>query len=525
MITSHFPVKEENFWKVNKFFLLLFVIFVAIHAGILLWMRIYPFVDLSFHLAAATIYRHIHDEGNQFSQYYYLDTFLKPNTFHLWFCSLSIFPSVEFANKVYYTIYVLLFPLAIVLIIKHLKGNIWIALLALILLYNYSMVFGFAGYTMAMPSVMFCYYFFLKSIDSKSYWSIIMLAAWLVMLFFMHALVTLFCIGVVSVGTIFIYRNERRKLWTRLLVIVPALIIIAYWWSTSQRDSDMIGFLKEYYSTQYFPEIWKRINFLYYDNLVLFKGIAGNIAGTFFSMFIYLPLGYVLTTQKEKIKNSLKDPQIVFAWMIFLFSAAGHLFLPPRIPDQEILFERFSVFESLGAIILISIYLPARHQRTIKVAVIFAVSLHCLLWVNFFIGFEKKTEAFTENIFPEDTRNVRVASIIGDCFYQKMQSYIMFSDYYITWKKGIAVTSIIDYRFGSVRRKVDEHILPRFNHWMANKGVYHKEYNEMEYILTNDELPACFKDSLADFTEVKRQGNWKLLKNTKVRHVTRQGNS
>ena len=62
-------------------------------------VRIYPFVDVPNHLALANIYRYYGQPTNQFAQFYNLNTFLKPNTFHLFFCGSKIFPSVEFGNK------------------------------------------------------------------------------------------------------------------------------------------------------------------------------------------------------------------------------------------------------------------------------------------------------------------------------------------------------------------------------------------------------------------------------------------
>ncbi len=148
-------------------FLTIFSILLAAHLLIMAWMRMYPFVDLSFHLAAATIYRHINDPGNLFKEFYTVDSFLKPNTFHLWFCSLPFFKDVETGNKFFYLLYTLLLPTSVFLIVKELKGNLWVVLLSTMLLYNYNTTFGCVGYTFAIPVVLLICYFFLKTLNLK----------------------------------------------------------------------------------------------------------------------------------------------------------------------------------------------------------------------------------------------------------------------------------------------------------------------------------------------------------------------
>ena len=120
--------------------------------------RLYPFLDAPNHLAMATIYRYYGEPTNQFASYYAIDTSLKPNVAHLFFCGSELFPSVEFANKVFYCLYMLLFPLSILLVIKKIGGNQWFSLLSFLFLYNINVMYGFNGFVIAMPFVMFTLY-------------------------------------------------------------------------------------------------------------------------------------------------------------------------------------------------------------------------------------------------------------------------------------------------------------------------------------------------------------------------------
>ena len=95
---------------------------------VLMWSaRLYPFTDVPNHLGLATVYRHYGEPSNHFNELYALNLSLKPNTLHLYFVSLRIFPSVEFGNKVFYCLYVIVFPLSMLFAIRRFGGNPWFA--------------------------------------------------------------------------------------------------------------------------------------------------------------------------------------------------------------------------------------------------------------------------------------------------------------------------------------------------------------------------------------------------------------
>ena len=100
---------------------------------VLIWtVRLYPFIDLP-----ATSIRYYGEPGNRFAEFYSIGSFLlKPNVAHILFCSSSLFPTVEFANRIYYSLYVILFPLSILFIIWYLGGAAHYSLLSFLLIYN-----------------------------------------------------------------------------------------------------------------------------------------------------------------------------------------------------------------------------------------------------------------------------------------------------------------------------------------------------------------------------------------------------
>jgi len=126
----------------GKYFITIFSLFIILHIILICSLRIYPFIDLPNHLSEATILRYYNDGTNEFSKFYSIHLFPKPNIFHMVFCSLKIFPSPEAGNTLFYSLYVLLLPLSILLVIKKIGGNPWFSLLAFPFIYNYNVSCG-----------------------------------------------------------------------------------------------------------------------------------------------------------------------------------------------------------------------------------------------------------------------------------------------------------------------------------------------------------------------------------------------
>ena len=170
----------------------MFFIFIILHLFLILNQRIYPFVDMPSHLAAATIFRYYNEPTNQFEKYYSIDMFPKPNIFYILFCSLKIFPSVEFANKIFLCIYAILLPLSVLLIIKKMKGNLWFSLLSFLFLYNFNLGWGFVNFIISIPFILLFIYFLIDYHHKKDIKGKVILTVFFLFLFLLHALAALF---------------------------------------------------------------------------------------------------------------------------------------------------------------------------------------------------------------------------------------------------------------------------------------------------------------------------------------------
>ncbi|MBT4483246.1 MAG: hypothetical protein HOC71_06170, partial [Candidatus Latescibacteria bacterium] len=295
-------VDKEIYIKNNRLFYSVFCFMILLHIILMASLRLYPFTDVPNHLASSTIVRYYDNPSNQFNEYYALDTFPKPNVFHLFFCSLSIFPSVETANKVFYCLYVLLLPLSLFLLIRKLEGDIWFSMLSFLILYNFSVKWGFVGFTLALPFILLMCYCFINSMESNTVWRRVVLMVLFTVLFFVHVIATLFCLFLFFLFVLNLSRKSYAKALKESIVVIPPLALIGLWWTSygSRSGPSTLEYLLNYYKDIHFPTIPGRIISLFsMDNAHMFEGNPGTAIGIFFSLVIIVPLLYRLVWYRK----------------------------------------------------------------------------------------------------------------------------------------------------------------------------------------------------------------------------------
>jgi len=208
-------------------------------------------------LAAATIYRHLGEPGNQFSQFYSIPTVLTSNIFSPGIYRSRIFPSVEFGNKVFYVLYVVLLPVATLLLIRKLGGNVWFALLSFAMLYNFNTHWGYCDYTLGIPVILFLVLQLVYYTEKPTLLKAVSLSLLLILLFFHTCPTRVLCS---------MFRPDRRarclpgqtpETWRRLLILVPVLVLLVHAaMNTDKAQSHAV--ISKYYRSQYFQTLWER---------------------------------------------------------------------------------------------------------------------------------------------------------------------------------------------------------------------------------------------------------------------------
>lgn len=495
--------KEIYFYGILAFFILL-------NAYWMLSLRILPFIDLPFHLSSSTIYRYFDNPEYHFKEFYEIPTVLKSNNFHLLFTSLKIFPDVETANKIFYLLYVLIFPLSILFLIKEIGGNKWFVLLSFLFLYNHNTHWGFTGFTISVPVIFFFIAYLIRYLDKQNFKLLFILFLFLLLIFSMHFQNALFMCFLYLVSVLVTFRKNLLKAIAPLLILLPLFIImlIVYLGDAKGNYESLLPFLLRYVREEFIPGIPVKLQmFLVADNFYFTKNLVlGSIYAVIFSLTIIIPS--VLFIFKRKSYNTIKSvPLPVVVLLIAAF--AFYFILPADIPGQNVVNQRFTVFIFLALLTVASLLKLNLKQEKIFIAVtILIVFFQFTVVSKYYYDFEMETKIFTEKIFPDSPDKVIYGYFLDYKFYTR-PVYLHFHNYYTVWKKGIT-GGIVDYRYGIIRRKAGYMELPIYHEWVADKkDLDEKEYRNIDFILSKSDTVPIFNG----FKLQSKTGTWYMLEN------------
>jgi len=513
---------KDSFW-------IFFIILLCIHAILVLQIDFFPFADVPSHLAEGVIYKYYNQASNLFNQYYTLNYKFYPNTFHLFFFALPIFPDVEVANKVLHLFLVVTLPILVLLIIKELNGNRWFAIISFILVYNYNLTFGFTGNAIANNVVLLILLLWLRAVSNQSRYvrNMVFISLLLLVVYFSHAMVALFCMMMVGSFLLYRYRTNFKGLVLNSFVLVPLGLLVVYWWFVLQKSAENSAgftteetstgaFMKEYYKHEYLQTFLIRAKFMVADNAQLFNGPLGKIVALLLAFIILVPFIIIAykyffnrnNAQQQGLFPAI-DEKMVYVFILLLVSCFCYFLLPQRIPGQEPLYERFSTI-LLFALIFIACKAPQVDNRIFAYAAILVAFAHLVLWGQYFYQFDQENKGFAE-VLPKD--NTKKLSYMNyDPYYRGRMIYDHFQNYFIVRDKGISTTRIIDYRFGMIRRKASGG-LP-YQAYMYYNESPREMIAKSDYLLVRGDIAARDQkilDSLNTFRKVKDVNKWHLL--------------
>ena len=495
----------------NRSYALVLAGMIIIHICLLTTLRIFPMTDLPFHLAVATIHKHYGEVSNHFAEYYSVDLFPKPNCLHPLFCGLRIFPGVEFGNKVYYGIYLVLLPVSVLLIIRKIRGNPWISLLSLLLLYNLSFRWGFAGHTMAIPLVLLTLYFHLRTLSDPRPIFRVLVAVFLVGLYFVHSEASLFCALALLGSILFHYRRSAAILGRELLPLIPLAVIVLWWvgW-VSRTEGHVLGGLLTYYKTEFLPTIAERGELLYVDHRHLFAGLAGRVIGTLFSLIIVGPLVVGLVRHWRSFRESLARPELKSVLVFMFITLLCYWLLPPRLPGVVCIYRRLSVFILAWAVVLLAAVYSRRLPRLAVLALCGAVLFHVVLWGDYFRDFRADTKSFTREVLPQDSRDKTLIGLILDWQFRGVPIYLHFADYYVVWDLGITKSRFTQFKYVNVWPKKPQEWPPVATEDGSSASQLMKAYSSSDFILVRAEPGRIPHSYLRNFDFKKQSGEWSL---------------
>lgn len=491
------------------------LILAVLSAGTLLFARLIPGVDLPNHLAVATIVRYAGDLGNSFTDFFHVEAFLRPCIFHPTFCSFSIWPSVEFANRILLTIYAMALPLTVMMVIRRVGGSMWLGLLSLLLIHNFNMSWGFVGFTMAIPVVLLILRQILDYMTAPTMKRAVVLAALCLFLYTVHVLALLFVFVLLPLATIFVYGINWRRLWTTIAIMAPSAILVAWWWWLQPTyGNSTLHHLHNYYANAFLSYLSLRpMELLTLDNYFLFSGNRGFIAAIVSGGVIVVSVVLAVFYNRAELRQRMRTVNARVLASYFTASLACFALLPHKLPGEPYIYQRFSC-HLLLALLLAGAYFAGRKVPfALRYSVLGCATVSVILWSGYVRDFDRQNAEFSKSVFADiDTRQPAAALIFDDEF-RGQPLYMQFANYYIVWNHGIMTTSIVDYRFGLVRRRVTSDVLPIYNPIVGRfPSAFDPASIEVPYVVTRGSAPVSIRPAIDAMTIVQRTGEWAVYR-------------
>jgi hypothetical protein len=251
---------------------------------------------------------------------------------------------------------------------------------------------------------------------------------------------------------------------------------------------------------------------LFLDNYTVLGGRTGIAVGLLFSLVIIVPTLYLLVRRRSgrEQPHGLGSTIVV---TFFITSLLCYLVLPRDLPGQTILYQRFSALVLLSVIVLgARMGRNARNRFAVPLVILLCIG-HFALWAEHFISFNRENSGFTGDFLRGVRSGGTLAGIVFDYRYRGNPAYIHFPNYYIVWRRGIACTKLVDYRFGIVRRRADGESLPRYDEWAGRFDSYDGRYRNLGYLLVRGAPTERALRRLERFRSIYASGKWTLYEN------------
>lgn len=523
----HMSSGTWRFWR--RFF---WVLMLSINCAGLVFLRTYPFTDLPNHLAEATIFKYDGDPSTPLGTAFTSQvTWYRPAIAHIVICSL--FPSVEWGNTLLYLLYVVAVPGLVVLISKQCGSDSTIPMLSVLTLWNFNVMWGFAGYTLAIPLVLLSFYIHVTGILRPSRWTSFMLALVFLALFWFHVLAFLFaglCYVCVEIAHAVASRPARATPWGQGMPLLPACALLIVWnvRGFEIRQQSTLKFLKEYYLHHFLPDLPHRLSSLFIiDGQAVASGGYGRLTAWCFSA-VLIALGAVCIYRMRHRSVQVSFPQ-TFTLLFALVALLCYCLLPAAIPGQNFVYQRFGVIVLLGMICVLSWAVPMFWSGLPRYAAVIAAAAYSLVWLDYFLEFHQVSSEFVE-FFPRDraVAESSVAALICDADFRGHASLVHYNNYQIIWNKGLATTKLAEYRFGAIRRGVNT--LPPYDEWIGSAeggdtaaavGRLAPEidsYKSCDYLMAHGDIALDLLRTRSDYVVVRRSKTWMLAKHIPENH-------
>jgi hypothetical protein len=195
-----------------------------------------PMLDTPNHLALVRAWHSFNDPTFQIADYYTLR--IRPVPYILFYASLHLMmfvTSIEVANKLFLSLYLILFPLSILALARALKRSPWLAVGAFALAFNQNWIYGFSSYLMGTCFMFFSWALLIRYLSEGGRVRVALLCGSTLLAYLGHVM-PWFCAGLGSIALLLIEWRRWRRGLVAAAAMLPSLILAIATYIQEQQD-------------------------------------------------------------------------------------------------------------------------------------------------------------------------------------------------------------------------------------------------------------------------------------------------
>ena len=308
-----------------------------------IWLfKYFPSQDGPSHIENAYTLLHYFDHDALYNQYYDLNLDFVPNWLsHIELALLMLFVSPLTAEKIFLTIYVVVFVLSILYFLESVdKESSFFTLFAFPFIYNFLLHMGFYNFVFSVPLMFLAIGYWWRRRSKRLDWGLFAgLNLLLVFLFFCHLVSQLLAITSILFLAAMHYRTQVKKTFSFAAALIPSYIFPFYYLYTHSGQSHATRWTLEG-SWRYFFGIGSLIS---YDLRELF--VSGSLAVLLAALAIYTILREKigLSGRRLRLKITLRDSFFLLA-IVFSFLS---VYMPNNMSGGGFVTHRLNLYPFL----------------------------------------------------------------------------------------------------------------------------------------------------------------------------------
>ncbi|RKU06136.1 hypothetical protein C6503_26305 [Candidatus Poribacteria bacterium] len=201
-----------------------------------IWLFTYfPTQDGVSHVYNSQILTEYNNPEYQFRDYYEINWYPFPNWLSHFFLAvlMFVFPAL-IAEKIFLSLYVILFPLAIYYFLNAVqRGRYALVILSFTFVYNYLFLMGFYNFAISVPLFFLALGYWWKHKDEMRRHRIILLNLLIVITYFAHLISYAFILFSIALLALFHFRRDFKRILVTGCYLLPAAMLLLVYLPTS----------------------------------------------------------------------------------------------------------------------------------------------------------------------------------------------------------------------------------------------------------------------------------------------------